>query len=215
VYRLHKQFAFEAAHFLPRHDGKCKALHGHSWVGWLCVEAPALQTAGPKTGMAADYADIARVGKLVEARFDHACLNEFFPHPTSEVVAAAVWEMAEPLVAAAGGGVRLSSVRIEETCTSACDFFGPPRVVRDDPEAGLAAFRAGPGAGHDWYVRAGLAGASPADLATAASEQDAYLRGALAAGHFAAAADYAERLGAIGAAPAASLRRPAPELGRE
>ncbi|NES98612.1 MAG: 6-carboxytetrahydropterin synthase QueD, partial [Desertifilum sp. SIO1I2] len=34
---IYKEFRFEAAHHLPHHDGKCRRLHGHSWVGRVQV----------------------------------------------------------------------------------------------------------------------------------------------------------------------------------
>lgn len=39
--RVGKEFRFEAAHRLPRHDGKCRRPHGHSYVLWVEVEGEA------------------------------------------------------------------------------------------------------------------------------------------------------------------------------
>jgi 6-pyruvoyltetrahydropterin/6-carboxytetrahydropterin synthase len=62
---LSKEFTFEAAHRLPRHDGKCARLHGHSWKMLVEVESPELHKSGPKSGMVMDFGDIkAAVEKL-------------------------------------------------------------------------------------------------------------------------------------------------------
>jgi 6-pyruvoyltetrahydropterin/6-carboxytetrahydropterin synthase len=57
---VYKEFRFEAAHVLPHHDGKCRRLHGHSWVCLVYVKRNQLMTAGPKQGMAIDFADLKK-----------------------------------------------------------------------------------------------------------------------------------------------------------
>jgi 6-pyruvoyltetrahydropterin/6-carboxytetrahydropterin synthase len=63
VYRLEKKFRFEASHQLPQHDGKCRRLHGHSWVGTLILEGDDtdLVVGGPKSGMLVDFGDVSRL----------------------------------------------------------------------------------------------------------------------------------------------------------
>ena len=51
MFRLEKEFSFEASHQLPLHDGKCARLHGHSWKGRIIIEGEELATTGPKSGM--------------------------------------------------------------------------------------------------------------------------------------------------------------------
>src|SRR5207245_1556542 len=91
MFRLEKQFRFEAAHRLPNHDGKCQRLHGHSWIGRVIVEGDELQTSWPKAGMLMDFGDMANPVKLlVEGYLDHHYLNETLPllaNPTSEEIA--------------------------------------------------------------------------------------------------------------------------------
>ena len=38
--RVRRRFRFEAAHELPRHPGKCRKLHGHSYELFVVVEGP-------------------------------------------------------------------------------------------------------------------------------------------------------------------------------
>ena len=119
LFRLKKQFRFEASHQLPKHDGKCQRLHGHSWKGWVTVEDTELCTQGPKAGMLVDYGDISAVLKpIVEDYLDHHHLNETLglENPTSEEIARWLYNRLKPILPG------LSSVIIEETCSSACEY---------------------------------------------------------------------------------------------
>ncbi len=121
VYRLTKSFTFEASHQLPRHDGKCRRLHGHSWKCSLVVEGDRLIEGGPKSGMLADYADLGKVTRSLHDQLDHRHLNDLIDNPTSERLAAWVYEQARPQVEASG--VRLAAVVVEETCTARCEYL--------------------------------------------------------------------------------------------
>ena len=118
-FTIRKRFTFEAAHVLPRHEGKCRRMHGHSWVGWVEVEGDELQSSGPSTGMVMDFADIsALLNPMVEAHLDHWMLNESLDmeSPTSEAVAQWVYRYLR------ARGLPLAAVTIEETCTSVCTY---------------------------------------------------------------------------------------------
>jgi len=95
---IRKQFRFEAAHILPFHLGKCASLHGHSYRLEVAV-AGEPQTAGPATGMVADFDEIGAVVRpRVIDRLDHASLNDLIENPTAERIAIWVWnEIAEHL----------------------------------------------------------------------------------------------------------------------
>lgn len=83
-----KQFRFESAHFLPNHDGKCRNLHGHSYILEVSVEGDVIQD-GPKEGMVIDFADLSKLVKEeVISKWDHKCLNEIVSFvPTAENLA--------------------------------------------------------------------------------------------------------------------------------
>jgi len=124
TWRLEKKFRFEASHELPHHPGKCRRLHGHSWVGVAMLEANNIHADGPEAGMVVDFGILGeRIDNLVESHLDHWHLNETtgLENPTSEELARWVYER---LV---GRIPFLVGVRIEETCTSACEYW---------PEAG-------------------------------------------------------------------------------
>lgn len=126
MWRLEKDFRFEAAHYLPYHDGKCKRLHGHSWRGKIVVVGPSLQTDGPQRSMLVDFAEMkAAVKKWVDDYLDHEYLNDKLVRwgiesPTSEEIAR--WLFDRIKVDLPG----LKEVWIEETCTSRCMYCAPP-----------------------------------------------------------------------------------------
>jgi 6-pyruvoyltetrahydropterin/6-carboxytetrahydropterin synthase len=120
MYRLEKEFRFEAAHRLPSHDGKCQRLHGHSFKGVLILEARHLRGEGPKTGMVIDFSDVkTALAPLLEDKLDHHYLNETLAlaHPTSENVARYIYDTLKPVLPI------LVGVRIKETCTSAATYL--------------------------------------------------------------------------------------------
>jgi len=119
MWRVEKEFKFEASHQLPHHEGKCRRLHGHSWKARLICEGKNLKTTGSETGMLVDFDVLKRaVGPLVEEYLDHWHLNESLKmeSPTSEEVARWIYTQVKPRVA------ELAAVVIEETCTSKCEY---------------------------------------------------------------------------------------------
>jgi 6-pyruvoyltetrahydropterin/6-carboxytetrahydropterin synthase len=121
VYRLEKKFRFEASHQLPQHDGKCRRLHGHSWVGTLILEGDDtdLVVGGPKSGMLVDFGDVSRLlSDVLDRYLDHHHLNDTtrLENPTSELLAWWIYQRMKPRLPL------LRCVRIEETCTSAAEY---------------------------------------------------------------------------------------------
>lgn len=117
---IYKEFYFEAAHKLPHHDGKCRRLHGHSWVGRVYIKGTSLIPEGSKQGMLMDYGDIkAYIQPLLDNYLDHYYLNETtgLENPTSEEIAKWIFQKLEM-----SGLPNLSAVEIQETCTSGCRY---------------------------------------------------------------------------------------------
>lgn len=117
MFQLEKEFRFEASHKLPNHDGKCKRLHGHSWVGRIIVRGEKLQLTGPKAGMLIDYGDMSfALRELVDKHLDHWHLNDStgLENPTSEELARWIYKVLKPELPL------LVAVQIDETCTSRC-----------------------------------------------------------------------------------------------
>lgn len=119
MYSISKEFRFEAAHKLPLHDGKCRNLHGHSFIGIATLQSNVLIESGAKSGMVMDYADVNKILKpFVEKYLDHHYLNESMglEAPTSEAIAKWIYDKIKPDLPL------LVSVEIRETCTSACVY---------------------------------------------------------------------------------------------
>lgn len=118
---IYKEFRFEAAHQLPHHDGKCRRLHGHSWIGRVYVKGNKLIEDGSKQGMLLDFDDIKKYLQPILTDFlDHHYLNETtgLLNPTSEAIAKWVFEKLE-----ASSLPGLYSVEIQETCTSGAQYI--------------------------------------------------------------------------------------------
>jgi len=133
---ISKRFTFEASHILPKHEGKCSRLHGHSWGLTVSVSG----NIDPATGFVMDYAKLkALVHEHIIDRLDHTHLGhgpaivdygatqravQFTPYlgnnfyPSSENLCRAIFKILNPLIEGSNDR-RLDSIRIEETCTSA------------------------------------------------------------------------------------------------
>ena len=130
-YRLTKTFRFEAAHHLPDHDGVCARPHWHSWVVHVSVSGDAIADSGPKAGMLMDYAELSAIVRPLIDVLDHSDLNEVFENPTSEILACFLFRRISLLIPHGHGHVdagawpwrKLDAVRIEETCTAACEYL--------------------------------------------------------------------------------------------
>lgn len=128
---ISKTFRFEASHVLPKHQGKCARLHGHSWVLIVSIEGPI----DPETGFVADYGKLKDlVDKLIIVKLDHTHLGYGMPvealfhemhcpfgesfYPSSENLATVIGSTLQPYTRELGKNVRLHEIIIEETCTS-------------------------------------------------------------------------------------------------
>ena len=74
MFKIAKEFQFDACHMLDGHNGKCHNLHGHTYR--LLVEVSnELITSGSSADMVMDYADIKSVVKQqIIDQLDHAYL---------------------------------------------------------------------------------------------------------------------------------------------
>jgi len=77
-----KRFSFDAAHFLPNYEGKCKNVHGHHWV----VEVACSGVVDEVSGMVIDFVELKKFCDIFEEKFDHTLLNDIIPNPTAEFI---------------------------------------------------------------------------------------------------------------------------------
>ncbi|MHC5037929.1 MAG: 6-carboxytetrahydropterin synthase QueD [Planctomycetota bacterium] len=111
--KVSKEFSFDAAHNLKEYQGKCEALHGHTYRLRITVEIPV----GP-TGMAFDFVDLKRIVEdRVISVLDHTYLNDTLRQPTAENLAIWIWDTLSELP--------LWEVRVWETPDSFVAYGGP------------------------------------------------------------------------------------------
>jgi 6-pyruvoyltetrahydropterin/6-carboxytetrahydropterin synthase len=118
---IYKEFHFEAAHRLPHYEGKCRRLHGHSWLGRVYVKSNHLQSQGSQQGMVMDFGEISQyLQPLLDNFLDHHYLNETtgLENPTSEELSRWIYEKLAKV-----GLPGLHAVEIRETCTSGCTYY--------------------------------------------------------------------------------------------
>lgn len=115
---IFKEFTFESAHRLPYvpEGHKCGRLHGHSFKVAIHLSGDI----DPATGWIRDFSEIKAIFKPLYELLDHNYLNDIpgLENPTSEVLAKWIWQQLKPLLP------ELSAIRIYETCTSGCIYYG-------------------------------------------------------------------------------------------
>ena len=141
--RITKQFSFETGHALWGYDGKCRNVHGHSYNLYVTVIGqPITDPNHVKHGMVIDFGDLKKIVKeeIVEV-FDHATVfNKNTPHvelakelqdrghnvllvdyqPTSEMM---VIDFAHKIAKRLPEGIKLHSLKLQETATSFAEWF--------------------------------------------------------------------------------------------
>lgn len=153
--RVTKRFHFEAAHALYGHDGKCRNIHGHSYVLDVTAIGKPMESADhPKDGMVADFSDLSGIVRQeVIALFDHhTILNANSPHkqlgmelmahdsrvrlvPYQPSCENMILEIAQKLADKLPEGVRLHALRLYETPTSWAEWFASDNQLHADPES--------------------------------------------------------------------------------
>lgn len=137
MYKLTKNFRFEAAHRLSKgYVGKCANIHGHSWNGVLELVSPEKLD---QFGMGVDYYNMGAFTKVIEELLDHKillCVTDveiitlcerndwklilFTENPTCEVLSKFIYEKACDHFGLLN--IQVKSVTIKETCTTSCTY---------------------------------------------------------------------------------------------
>jgi 6-pyruvoyltetrahydropterin/6-carboxytetrahydropterin synthase len=118
---LSETFTFDAAHYVPCFAGighKCGRLHGHTWRVEIHVEGEV----NPETAILVDYYDLHAAWAPIGEALDHRYLNEVegLEKPTTEVIAAWIWERLKPSLPL------LSKLVLYEGATARCEYRGEP-----------------------------------------------------------------------------------------
>jgi len=143
MYRVTRRFEFEAAHRLLGYEGKCKHLHGHSYVAEVTVEGPELD----ELGMLIDFGELKKLfGSWIDRYWDHNILlcnkdealwsqmpelnGDKLPFssceclPTAEFMARRLYEVGGSLLSQLSRAtVRLVKVKIQETTDCWAEYY--------------------------------------------------------------------------------------------
>lgn len=128
MWTIEKDLRFEAAHRLPSHDGKCRRLHGHSFVAIVRVAGNSVvdSPGHPEHGMVIDFGRVKSVlTQFVDEFLDHQHLNltTGLVSPTSENLAWWIFQrVTELLEGQLPADAWLDSVTVEETCTARATY---------------------------------------------------------------------------------------------
>lgn len=136
---VEKSFSFHAGHRLPRHEGKCRRLHGHTYRVDIAVEGIVHDNFQSDDGMVIDFDVIKHAWEPIHDELDHKFLldtedplrellqsNEgasivVFPYaPTAENIATWIFERLVSTISLSAV-VRLQWVRVWETPTSSAE----------------------------------------------------------------------------------------------
>ncbi len=123
MYRIAKQFSFDAAHWiagLPE-DHKCSRLHGHTYAVEVILEANHVDD----VGFVIDYTELNRLKTWLDTVVDHRNLNEVFENDqtTAENIARWIYGIASewwPQVAA---------IRVSETPKTWAEYRPEPGAI--------------------------------------------------------------------------------------
>ena len=127
--RLTKEFRFEGAHALTGYDGKCRHIHGHSYLLYVTVKGtPSNPDGTPKSGMLIDFTDIfdhslilresAPLAAEIASAYQRVITVPF--QPTCENL---ILHFADIIRGYLPAGVHLHSLRLHETATSYVEWF--------------------------------------------------------------------------------------------
>ena len=115
IVTISKSFVFDAAHYLPYHDRRCKFLHGHTYHLEVAVKGRVLQ----ETGMVMDFGKLKQIVEHdVLDDFDHGFLNNTIEYPTCELMITWMWAKLSKNIKG------LYRIKLYETDGSFCELTG-------------------------------------------------------------------------------------------
>lgn len=126
MFEIFVEETFAAGHALRGYKGKCENVHGHNYRVRVTLEGETLDS----VGLLYDFVHLKRVIQQVIRVLDHRFLNEFPPfdsvNPSAENLAKYFYEQAAAQLPEAENSVRIASVTVWETDTTAATFRPSP-----------------------------------------------------------------------------------------
>ncbi|MEK7173196.1 MAG: 6-carboxytetrahydropterin synthase QueD [Patescibacteria group bacterium] len=115
---LTKNFSFDSAHRLENYKGKCKNLHGHTYL----LEVSVIGKINNKTGMIIDFSILKKVvNDLIIEKLDHQYLNDIIDNPTAENMIQWIWNILYKTLEEQGA--KLFMLKLWETPTSSATMI--------------------------------------------------------------------------------------------
>lgn len=124
AYELHKDMTFSAAHLIPHESaGKCRNVHGHTYVVNITIVGDNLDAAG----FLVDFRELKR---LIHDRYDHTLLNDFpeFSLPSTEVVAKCIADRIQSYIETLPNEPKCPQIIVRETPESYVIYRPRPEV---------------------------------------------------------------------------------------
>ena len=145
VLRITKEFRFEGAHALPGYDGRCRNIHGHSYLMYVTVKGEPLNgTSSPKEGMVVDFKELkAVVNEHIIDKFDHALVMRNDALMAQEIAAGypnvmlvdfqpstenLICYFAQVLKENLPAGAELFSIKLHETAGSFAEWYASDNI---------------------------------------------------------------------------------------
>lgn len=72
MFKLSKEFSFDAAHMLDKHCGKCNNLHGHTYKLKVYIYSNELLSDESSNGMVIDFKDLKEIVQPLVDKLDHS-----------------------------------------------------------------------------------------------------------------------------------------------
>jgi len=122
TFELTVESSFDAAHFLPKHTGQCKNMHGHTWR----VAATWISGTLGSVGYAADFSQLKLALREVTDELDHDIINEHVTPPSAEKIAQYIFDkLGNFLCTEDGAVIALKAIEVWESPTTSV------KVTRD------------------------------------------------------------------------------------
>jgi len=109
-----KEFLFDSAHFLPKYNGKCEKMHGHTYKLQVTVKSEVNQD----DGLAYDFVKLKKiVMEDVIKIMDHNLINDIVEIPSAEFMVIWMWDKLKTKLP-------LYEIKLWETPTSFVTYNG-------------------------------------------------------------------------------------------
>ena len=96
MYEIITEGCFDSAHRLMGYEGKCKDLHGHTWMFKIRLR---VESDLDEIGISVDFKAVKGWIKEIEDKYDHKYLNDVLKcNPTAEVIARKIWTDMEQII---------------------------------------------------------------------------------------------------------------------